>query len=75
MTPADRWFGELLRDPEAFRPCCRYYPYPMAYLRPLALLVAFLLTAWLWFFSDQKWFALVPLTAAVIIGLLPLFRR
>ena len=47
----------------------------MAYLRPLALLVAFLLTAWLWFFSDQKWFALIPLTAAVVIGLLPLFRR
>ena len=47
----------------------------MAYLKPLALLVAFFLTAWLWFFSDQKWFALLPLAAAIIIGLSPLFRR
>jgi len=46
-----------------------------ASLAALAAAVGFLLTAWLWFFSDQKWLALIPLAAAVIIGLLPLFRR
>jgi hypothetical protein len=47
----------------------------MAYLRPLLLLLAFLFTAWLWFFSDQKWVALLPLAAAIVIGLWPLFKR
>jgi hypothetical protein len=47
----------------------------MAYLKPLVLLVAFFLTAWLFFFSDQKWLAVLPLAAAIIIGLSPLLGR
>ena len=46
-----------------------------ASLTALALALALLCTAWLWFFADQKWLALIPLAAAVVIGLLPLFRR
>ncbi len=47
----------------------------MAYATPLGLLIALFLTAWIFFFADQKWWVLVPLAAAVIIGLFPLFRR
>ena len=47
----------------------------MAYARPLALLIAFFVTAWIWFFADEKWLVIFPLAAAVVIGLFPVLRR